>query len=97
MNASLDSEMKQRSAKSDAALRDAVTRATHVKGFAESLASQTAPVLAPALQAELRKTVGGVLVPAIENALQNVCVQTAEKINAGVQEMETKINVSVTR
>ncbi len=90
----LEVDLRQRTGRADAALRDAVSRLAHPKALPEQLAHTVAQSLQQALQQELRDSVGNVLVPATERAMQNMLQQVSAKVTQGVKEHEAKLQVS---
>ncbi len=90
----LESDLRQRTGKADAALREAVTRLAHPKGLSEQLAQSVARSMQQGLQQELRDSLGNVLVPATERALQNMLHQVSLRLAQGVKEHEAKLQVS---
>ncbi len=89
----LENDLRQRTARSDAALRDAVSRLAHPKALPEQLAHSVAQSLQQSLQQELRDSVCNVLVPATERAMQNMLQQVSAKVAQGIKEHETKLQV----
>ncbi len=87
----LESDVRQRTAKSEAALRDAVSRLAHPKQLPEQLAHCVAQSMAQRLQQELREAIANSLIPATERAMQKMLQQVSVKLSQGVAEHDSKM------
>merc|ERR1719414_2189182 len=84
----LQHHMRQEAAKSDASLRDAISKMAHSKTAMDAMGLALTNSLAPILQASFKDLFTSVVTPAFERSMQNLFSNLSQSFTKGTKEYE---------
>ena len=87
----LERDLHARVGKSEAQLRDAISKSVQSKSVADAIGQAVAASLQASMQSGFRDALNNTLIPAFERAVQNMFVQLSTTFARGVKEHETLV------